>query len=152
MNTTTLWDWLKALPYGTEIRRYTPPGPYIQYRHSTRLTIFCWIPAFVLELFFSPLPHAPIAARIGFVASLAVGIGIWIAASIRYVLAWDELQRRALAESGAIAALIMIGLLGLYTFFERLFRLPHATTMVWFVLGAAIWFIALPLIRRHYES
>lgn len=152
MNTTTLWEWLKALPFGTEIRRYTAPGPYIEYRRLVRVAMCCWVPLLVLEIFFSPLYRAPLAARIAFVAALAAGIAVWIAASIRYVLAWDELQRRAIAESGAITALIMVCVLGLYAFFQTLFALPPVATMAWFVLGTATWLIALPLIRRHYES
>lgn len=85
MNTTTFWELLRAFPFGIE---------------SRRLTVYFLAAAVLLEVLFSPLSHAPVAARAGVLILMSAGIGLWLAASVRYVLAWDELQRRALAESG----------------------------------------------------
>ena len=71
---------------------------------------------------------------------------------VRYVLAWDELQRRALAESGAVTALVLTSSLLLDALLERLFRTPHVPAFIWPIAGMAIWAAALPLIRKHYEA
>lgn len=152
MNTTTIWEWLKAFPFGGEVRRYTAPGPFIEYRRGARISVYFLAAAMLLEVFFSPLRHAPVAARIGLLACVAAGLGVWIAASVKYVLAWDELQRRALAESGAVTTLVLLCVLALYAFVERMFAVPALPSILWAVAGAAIWFVALPLIRRHYEA
>lgn len=152
MNTSIFWEWVRAFPFSIESRRLTPPGPNIEYAKRSRITVYCIAAAVLLEVLFSPLSHAPVAARAAVLILMAAGTGLWLAASIRYALAWDELQRRALAESGAVTAVILVGILLFYSLVEKLFGAPHMTALVWFVLGIATWFIALPLIRRHYEA
>ena len=152
MNTTTMWEWLTALPYGGEIRRYTSAQAYVAYRkRMQRMWIFI-VPSIALEIIFGPLRHAHFGVRTAVILLFCGAIAVYLRAQILYVLAWDELQRRALAESGAITALIMLFVLGMYAYVDVLFQLPRISTIIWFALGGAIWFIALPLIRRHYES
>lgn len=152
MNMTALWEWVRAFPFGIEVRRLTPPEPYIAYRRRSRLTVYCIGASIVLATFFSPIAHAPFAIRTAVVALLAAGISVWISAAIRYVLAWDELQRRALAESGAVTALLLMAIVLFYSFGEKIFLVPAIASDVWFFAGVAIWFAALPLIRKHYDA
>lgn len=152
MNTSVFWEWLRGFLFGIEIRRLTPPQPYIEYQRRSRIAVYFWAAAILLATIFSPLPHTISLAGICVVAAAGLGMCLWIAASVRYVLAWDELQRRALAESGAITALVLIGILTFDSLLERLFRLPHISAWIWSITGIAIWYIALPLIRRYYEA
>lgn len=152
MNTTAFAEWVRSFPFGIEVRRLTPPEPYIAYRLRSRITVSCMAASIMLATFFSPIAHAPLAVRATVLALLVIGIGMWIFAAVRYVLAWDELQRRALAESGAATALLLMAILVLYSFGEKILLLPAIASRIWFFAGVAIWFVALPLIRKHYDA
>jgi hypothetical protein len=141
--TLRIFSW-----YSDQTSRNVAPAPaYLAYRQRFRAFALLFAAGFILHAASAPRSVLHLAS----IALLIATAAAWLAIGIPYVLAWDELQRRALAESGAIAAAVMLFLLMSAALLEPA-GLPRLSTMWWFAIAAAAWYVALPLVRRQYES
>lgn len=138
-----VWNWY----YGQTVRRLVPAPVYVTYYRRLRIVAYVYAAAMIANLIAG---SSPVVREAAIAISIIAGAA-YLAIGIPYVLAWDELQRRALAEAGAIAAAATAFLLMSATLLEKIGLRP-LPAVVWLLVLLAAWYIALPLVRRHYEA
>lgn len=141
-----LWPYTKV-PWGMD--RGVSDVEFERYRSAYFRSCVAYMAAIMLVLIAADrLPRAfQYAAAL---PMFAVSIRL-VYALIRYVAHWDELQRRIMAESGAAATVCGLGLLITYSYMEDI-GLPHLALRYIVLLFVVLWAIALPIVRKHYES
>lgn len=141
-----LWPYTKV-PWGMD--RGVSDSEYRRYRQA----YFNSFLAFFASLFVVGIVSDHWSKPFGYAAALLpFAAAIWLLYTvIRYVAHWDELQRRIMAESGAIATLGGIVLLIAYKYVEFI-GLPRPQLLPVVLLFLILWFIAYPVVRKHYEA
>jgi hypothetical protein len=146
LSTLALWP-VTRVPWGMD--RGVSDDEYVRYRRDFQRGVIAFFAALIAVEALSDRV-APVfryvCAVLPFLACAFV-----VAALVRFVAHWDELQRRIVAEAGALAAAAGIGLLLTYDYLVDI-GLPHITPRWIVALFAVLWLIALPLVRRHYEA
>jgi hypothetical protein len=150
-----VWERLSTLallpvtrvPWGMD--RGVSNEEYIRYRRDFQRGAI----AFFAALIFVEVVGGHVAPVFRYVFALLpfAASAFVVATLVRFVAHWDELQRRVVAEAGALAAAAGIALLLTYDYLVDI-GLPHITPKWIVALFALLWLIALPLVRRHYEA
>lgn len=146
LNRLSLWPYTKV-PWGMD--RGVSDAEYRRYRKNYFNSFLAFFAAlFVVAIVSDHLskPYQYAAAVLPFAAA------VWLVYSvIRYVAHWDELQRRIMAESGAIATLSGMALLLAYQYVEYI-GLPRPQLSPVVLLFFILWIVAYPIVRKHYEA
>jgi hypothetical protein len=146
LSTVALWP-VTRVPWGMD--RGVSDEEFARYRRDFRGGFI----AFFASLIFVEALGNHVPALLRYVLALLPFFtsAFVVTTLVRYVAHWDELQRRIVAEAGALAAAAGIGLLLTYNYLMDM-GLP-AITPKWIVaVFALLWLVALPLVRKHYEA
>lgn len=141
-----LAPWARV-PWGMD--RGVSEAEYSRYRRDFQRGVITYFAALIAVEFASP--YLPPVLRYAIAILPFAACAFLVSALVRFVAHWDELQRRIMAEAGAVATAFGLGLLLTYNYLEDA-GLPHIS-FKWIAAGFfALWLIALPLVRWYYKA
>jgi hypothetical protein len=150
-----IWDSISTLmvrplarvPWGYD--RGVNDAEYARYRGNFQRGVIAYFAALLFVDIVGA--HVPVMVRYAAAVLPFAACAFVLYALVRYVGHWDELQRRIIAEAGALASVAGIGLLLTYNYLMDI-GLPPIAPKWMAAIFAVLWFIAVPLLRRSYEA